>query len=159
MHNALLRPALAATRRAAARHTAVRSYATQKPGPEVPDYSSVDPVPDYPQLPWNSRQNLPAKGWDDMLLRRNYGDPLHEQEEVLSMWGPDIPPAGLTAQSALRQLLAAFAAFATLGFVIKNYGIPERPAVPRTFPYDGLVKELGGVEELKANPESLEGED
>lgn len=65
------------------------------------------------------------------------------------MWGPDIPPAGLTAQSALRQLLAAFAGFATLAFVIKNYGIPERPAIPREFPYDGLVKELGGVEELR----------
>jgi NADH dehydrogenase (ubiquinone) 1 beta subcomplex subunit 8 len=67
------------------------------------------------------------------------------------MWGPDIPPVGLTAQSALRQLLVALAGFATLAFVIKNYGIPERPAVPREFPYDGLVKELGGVEELKVN--------
>lgn len=65
------------------------------------------------------------------------------------MWGPDIPPAGLTAQSALRQLLVALAGFTTLALVIKNYGIPERPAVPREFPYDGLVKELGGVEELK----------
>lgn len=74
---------------------------------------------------------------------------LHEQEEVLSMWGPDVPRAGLTAQSALVQLLGAFAGFATLGFVIKNYGVPERPAAPRDFPYDGLVKELGGVAELK----------
>jgi len=74
---------------------------------------------------------------------------LHEQEEVLSMWGPDVPRAGLTAQSALVQLLGAFAGFATLGFVIKNYGVPERPAAPRDFPYDGLVKELGGVVELK----------
>ncbi|KAF5359196.1 hypothetical protein D9756_003117 [Leucocoprinus leucothites] len=158
MHNSLLRPTLLAARRAAAQHAAARSYVT-KPNPEVPDYDTVDPVPDYPQLPWSSRQNLPAKGWDDMLLRRNYGDPLHEQEEVLSMWGPDIPPAGLTAQSALRQLLLAFAGFATLGFVIKNYAIPERPAAPREFPYDGLVKELGGVEELKSNPESLDEED
>lgn len=65
------------------------------------------------------------------------------------MWGPDVPRAGLTPQSALRQLLAAFAGFATLALVIKNYGIPERPGVPREFPYDGLVKELGGLEELK----------
>lgn len=65
------------------------------------------------------------------------------------MWGPDIPPAGVTPQSALRQLLAAFAGFATIALVIKNFGIPERPGVPREFPYDGLVKELGGIEELK----------
>jgi NADH dehydrogenase (ubiquinone) 1 beta subcomplex subunit 8 len=71
------------------------------------------------------------------------------------MWGPDIPPVGLTAQSALRQLLGALAGFATLALIIKNYGIPERPAVPREFPYDGLVKELGGVEELKVNFFSL----
>jgi len=65
------------------------------------------------------------------------------------MWGPDVPRAGLTAQSALAQLLGAFAGFAVLGLVIKNYGVPERPAAPRDFPYDGLVKELGGVAELK----------
>jgi NADH dehydrogenase (ubiquinone) 1 beta subcomplex subunit 8 len=65
------------------------------------------------------------------------------------MWGPDIPPAGLTPESALRQLLGALAGFAALGLFIKYYGIPERPAVPREFPYDGLVKELGGVEEIK----------
>jgi NADH dehydrogenase (ubiquinone) 1 beta subcomplex subunit 8 len=83
-------------------------------------------------------------GVTDDFLRQ-----LHEQEEVLSMWGPDIPPAGLTGESALRQLLGAFAGFAALGLFIKCYGIPERPAVPREFPYDGLVKELGGVEEIK----------
>lgn len=65
------------------------------------------------------------------------------------MWGPDVPRAGLTAQSALLQLFGAFAGFATLGFVIKNYGVPEPPAVRREFPYDGLVKELGGVAELR----------
>jgi len=74
---------------------------------------------------------------------------LHEQEELVSMWGPDVPRAGLTAQSALLQLFGAFAGFATLGFVIKNYGVPEPPAVRREFPYDGLVKELGGVAELR----------
>lgn len=65
------------------------------------------------------------------------------------MWGPDIPPAGLTGESALRQLLGALAGFAVLGVYIKYFGIPDRPAVPREFPYDGLVKELGGVEAIK----------
>lgn len=74
MHNFLIRPTLAAARRAIAQRAATRPYVTKPPNPEVPDYDSVDPVPDYPELPWVSRQNLPAKGWDDMLLRRNYGD-------------------------------------------------------------------------------------
>lgn len=75
MHNSLLRPALAATRRVAAQRAfPLRSYATQPPHAETESYETKDPVPDYPDLPWVSRQTLPAKGWDDMLLRRNYGD-------------------------------------------------------------------------------------
>ncbi|KAF7773252.1 hypothetical protein Agabi119p4_5419 [Agaricus bisporus var. burnettii] len=155
MHSALIRPVVAGTRRAA---LASRSYASQRPPTyeERPSYDTTDPEPNYPQLPYVSRQHLPPKQWDDMLLRRNYGDTLHEQEEVLSMWGPDIPPAGLTGESALRQLLGALAGFAVLGVYIKYFGIPDRPAVPREFPYDGLVKELGGVEAIKANPERVE---
>ena len=44
-----------------------RSYAT----------SSEEPDPQlngYPQLPWQSRQNLPPLGWHDNLTRRNFGD-------------------------------------------------------------------------------------
>lgn len=81
MHNSLLRPALAASRRVAAQRTlTTRSYATRSPPPhaETESYEEQDPVPDYPELPWVSRQNLPAKGWDDMLLRRNYGDPVRQ---------------------------------------------------------------------------------
>lgn len=86
-------------------------------------------------------------------MRRNFGDTLPEQEEVLSMWGPDIPP--IAPQAALRQLLLAFAGFATFGFVVKNYVVPDAPAIRREYPYSGLVQELGGLEENKAREESL----
>ena len=33
--------------------------------------------------------------------------------------------------------------------------MPERPVVPRQYPYDGLVKELGGLEENKSSIPSL----
>jgi hypothetical protein len=47
----------------------VRSYATTQSSEEV------DPqLNGYPQLPFVSRQYLPAKGWQDQLLRRNFGD-------------------------------------------------------------------------------------
>lgn len=44
-----------------------RSYAThtEEPDPQLNG---------YPQLPMISRQTLPAKGWQDPLLRRNFGD-------------------------------------------------------------------------------------
>jgi hypothetical protein len=72
MNSALFRPVAAATRRTA---LATRPYASKPPVySERSSYETQDPEPDYPQLPWVSRQNLPPKQWDDMLLRRNYGD-------------------------------------------------------------------------------------
>jgi NADH dehydrogenase (ubiquinone) 1 beta subcomplex subunit 8 len=46
----------------------IRRYATpakQEPDPQLNG---------YPQLPWISRQTLPASGWQDPLMRRNFGD-------------------------------------------------------------------------------------
>jgi NADH dehydrogenase (ubiquinone) 1 beta subcomplex subunit 8 len=63
------------------------------------------------------------------------------------MWGPDIPP--IAPQAALRQLLIAFAGFATFGFVVKKYVVQDPPAIRREYPYSGLVQELGGLEENK----------
>ena len=42
-------------------------------------YSTPSEEPDpqldgYPQLPWQSRQSLPPLGWQDNLMRRNFGD-------------------------------------------------------------------------------------
>lgn len=49
-----------------------RHYATPAPFKE-----EVDPqLNGYPQLPFTSRQNLPAKGWWDQQMRRNFGDPV-----------------------------------------------------------------------------------
>lgn len=77
MHSALIRPVVAGTRRAA---LASRSYASQRPPTyeERPSYDTTDPEPNYPQLPYVSRQHLPPKQWDDMLLRRNYGDTVRQ---------------------------------------------------------------------------------
>lgn len=71
---------------------------------------------------------------------------LHEQEEIVSMWGPDAPVA--PPALALRYFTLAFSSFAGfLGFLY--YVHPEMPAIRRDYPFDGLVKELGGLEENK----------
>ncbi|KAF9485171.1 hypothetical protein BDN70DRAFT_871557 [Pholiota conissans] len=149
MNTALLRRAARA--RIAVRHplvavpTVARTYAT-------PSHEEPDPqLNGYPQLPFVPRANLPPLGWTDNLTRRNFGDTLHEQEEVLSMWGPDAPP--LDPNSAMRQFLVAVAGFVTVGFII-NAITPDPPAIRREYPFDGLVKELGGLEENKARPET-----
>lgn len=60
------------------------------------------------------------------------------------MWGPDIPPPGVTPQMALKHFGIAVLGFLTVGYLI-NVSVPEKPAVDRTYPFDGLVKELGGL--------------
>jgi len=119
---------------------------------------STDPQLDgYPELPAESYQYRAAKGWDDVQDRRNIGEPVPEEYEALSMWTPD-PPAMTSPGSALRQFSIAVLAFVAFGLTVKAI-TPEPPAVPRDYPYGGLVKELGGLEQNKASPESIEGED
>ena len=62
------------------------------------------------------------------------------------MWGPD--PAPIPIEDARRQLLIAVTGFITFAFLVKAF-TPEPPAIRREYPFDGLVKELGGVEENK----------
>jgi len=50
--------------------TATRAYvAPQEPDPQLNG---------YPELPWVSRQSLPPLGWQDNLLRRNFGDTVRD---------------------------------------------------------------------------------
>lgn len=51
-----------------ARSAQVRRYATSTKDETDPQLNG------YPQLPFVSRQHLPAQGWQDPLLRRNFGD-------------------------------------------------------------------------------------
>lgn len=65
---------------------------------------------------------------------------------MLSVWSLDVFP--ISGGTALRQLGAVIVVFAGF-FAGVKYITPERPAVPRTYPYSGLVTELGGLEENK----------
>ncbi|GJE88688.1 Ndufb8, NADH dehydrogenase 19kDa subunit [Phanerochaete sordida] len=144
---------VAGIRRAAA--GAARTYATPVPYSEFPP--SKDPqLAGYPEVPYVSKQRRSPFGWDDPQMRRNFGEPPHEQEEILSMWGPDAPV--VDPSRALRNFILAVGTFTGIGFLC--YAIqPEMPAVRREYPFDGLQKELGGLEENKARAESLEDEE
>nr|GAT60686.1 predicted protein [Mycena chlorophos] len=115
----------------------------------------VEPNPQYngyPELPSDgsaSHQYRPPQGWQDNLLRRNFNDTVHHYEEVNSMWGPDIPV--VPPKSALRQFLFAAGGFVAVGLFMRSFLVPESPAIPRQYPYNGLEKELGGHQ---ANPET-----
>lgn len=65
------------------------------------------------------------------------------------MWGPDIPH--VDPATALRHFTIAASGFVAFGLLCNYALVPERPAIPRQFPFDGLVKELGGLEENKVS--------
>jgi NADH dehydrogenase (ubiquinone) 1 beta subcomplex subunit 8 len=62
------------------------------------------------------------------------------------MWAPD-PPV-IPPHIALRQFTIAWLGIIGLGYII-YLNVPERPAIPRQYPYNGLIKELGGLEANK----------
>jgi NADH dehydrogenase (ubiquinone) 1 beta subcomplex subunit 8 len=65
------------------------------------------------------------------------------------MWGPDAAP--LPPNVALRWFSIAVAGFVSFGFVAKYALVADRPAIPREYPFSGLVTELGGLEENQVN--------
>lgn len=62
------------------------------------------------------------------------------------MWGPDVPV--VPPPTALRWFSIAVLGFVSLGTLV-SYARPQIPAVRREYPFDGLVSELGGLEENK----------
>jgi NADH dehydrogenase (ubiquinone) 1 beta subcomplex subunit 8 len=68
---------------------------------------------------------------------------------MYSMWGPDIPH--VPPATALNHFAIAISGFVAFGFLCKYVLVPDRPAIPRQYPFDGLVKELGGIEEIKVS--------
>ncbi|PWN50212.1 hypothetical protein IE53DRAFT_387516 [Violaceomyces palustris] len=97
---------------------------------------------DYPDLPFVSFQTRKySPKWWDTQEKRNFGEIPHEQDDVLSVWAPDVHAT--PASSALRQFLLAAGVGSVLFTVIYTFKA-ERPSVPRTYPRDGLATELGG---------------
>ncbi|KAF8312506.1 Ndufb8, NADH dehydrogenase 19kDa subunit [Clavulina sp. PMI_390] len=146
--------ALCATRQTLLQQRFASSSTTQ---PVEWEPKEVDPqLQDYPQLPAQSYQRRPAGKWDDPQERRNFGEPLPEEQEVLSVWSYD--HYAMSGGEAVKQLSVAVAVFAVVIYGLTTL-TPEMPAIRRQYPYSGLVRELGGIEENKAREESIEGDE
>jgi NADH dehydrogenase (ubiquinone) 1 beta subcomplex subunit 8 len=84
----------------------------------------------------------PYEDWWDKQERRNYGEPVHEDNDMLGVfsleeynqWGP---------AKAAKVFLGYFAAIGAFSGAMYWNFYPHQPAIPKTFP-GGLEAELGG---------------
>ncbi|KAK9477543.1 hypothetical protein V1514DRAFT_333586 [Lipomyces japonicus] len=98
----------------------------------------------YPEYPYVSNQKRdPYEKYDDQQLRRNFNDPLHEDDDVLNMWSPDIHDYVSNAKAG-TYILAFFGIVAGSAYALSHVS-PEKPAAPRVF-QNGLFEEVGGAE-------------
>jgi len=101
----------------------------------------INPVPQKRQL------RDPYGDWWDKQERRNYGEPVHEDNDILGMFSLEeythTPPG-----KGLFQVACFIAVVLGLsGAVAMTY--PDRPSAPREFE-GGLEKELGGPAAVRA---------
>ncbi|GAA5997213.1 hypothetical protein JCM5350_004173 [Sporobolomyces pararoseus] len=132
------------------------SYATSAPATSPPPYPAVksqlyDPDQEpaladlgYPKLSRDSRQLRNPRGWWDTQERINFGEPVPENDDIQSMWAPDVHK--VKPSSALTQLLTMFGALAVFSYGVYHIAAPA-PALPRSYPHDGLVQALSGTDD------------
>lgn len=84
----------------------------------------------------------PYDDWWDKQERRNFGEPLHEDNDILGVFSTEPYNHFTIGWGAV--LLGTFVAsvFGLCGVVSVFY--PDKPSVPKTYP-DGLERELGGA--------------
>ncbi|KAG5354626.1 hypothetical protein CJU89_6400 [Yarrowia sp. B02] len=117
----------------------VRASFDKAEEPMLGDYPDIDPFP--------AQLKNPYKKYDDQQDRRNLNEPLSVNDDLYDMWSPD-RFTHFKNQDALKY----FIGFLTLffgGSYVATYFVPEKAAIPREFPYEGLWKESGGTEKSK----------
>ena len=81
---------------------------------------------------------------------------LHAEDEALGMWSPDVPH--VPPQRALFHFMIAVSLFVGYAALVPALQA-ESPVARRSYPYDGLVKELGDVEANKVHLAAICGVD
>lgn len=90
----------------------------------------------------------PHGDWWDKQERRNFGEPVHEENEILGVFSPE-QYTHVTSRKGFFHLGVFVATF--LGFCgLVSFYYPDKPSVPRTYP-EGLEKELGGPNAVKVS--------
>ena len=117
------------------------SLSSSLTSPQIPTNTStknggyINPPPEKRQF------RDPYADWWDKQERRNYGEPVHEDNDILGMFSPEEYTHFKPAKGFF--LLGCFVT-TVVGLCVAIYPIyPDKPSAPRTFP-GGLDRELGG---------------
>ena len=107
----------------------------------------------YVNPPAEKRQfRDPYADWWDKQERRNYGEPVHEDNDILGMFSLEEYTHFKPGHGFF--LLGCFIA-TTLGLCgVVHMFYPDKPSAPREFP-DGLERELGGPRALPVGASSI----
>ncbi|KAI0903253.1 hypothetical protein F4823DRAFT_619335 [Ustulina deusta] len=101
----------------------------------------------------------PHGEWWDKQERRNFGEPVHEDHDVLGMFSPH-EYTWVSSRTAFAQLGVFIAVFMGVCWVIGRL-YPDKPSFPREFE-GGLERELGGPGATRArapgDPEPFQAE-
>jgi len=101
----------------------------------------------YPNLPDISYQRRQHTGWWDWQDRRNFNEPIHEDEDALNVWvWQEVECNDIyTPHQALLHMIAAFSIVGFVGFLSYLYDQTDpNPAVPKEYPFNNLYLERGG---------------
>lgn len=105
----------------------------------------------YINPPAIKRQHRDPYGdWWDKQERRNFGEPVHEDNDLLAMFSPHEYTWTTPGKGAV--LFLTFVATLLSGVGIAYYTYPDFKSYPRDFP-DGLERELGGAGAVRVSSE------
>ena len=146
---------------AARRVNLLRGLATQQPTQQIPNHNVIidhtsgrvvkltDPAePEYGNYPYVFNPTLaqdksPYKRYDDPQNRRNRDDPVNINDDLYDIWSPDYFQF-VSDKTAVKHNVIFFSLVFGFGALIYYLQLnPEKPAMPRSYPKDGLAQLLG----------------
>eukprot|EP01134_Creolimax_fragrantissima_P000631 CFRG0631T1 len=104
-------------------------------------------LPDYPHVQWSHAQLRPQDKevpWEDYLERRDFEEPLHEDDEILTVWAVDAECSNnITPNEALfTVVLALFGLFGLYKAVNAFQGDTSLPPLARKEMSDATSQKL-----------------
>lgn len=121
------------------------AYPTEKPLSEKDDPEMTGGYVNPPKTPVQYRD--PYAKWWDRQGRRNFGEPVHDDYDILGVVSPHHYDFA-TSRQVFTWWAGAFTVFFSVyGIVYLVY--PENPAVPKDYE-GGLERELGGPGAVRA---------